>query len=484
MDRVLDILWGFSLFFVGVLQSIGYWFDGVKIDFLASEAYREEAIAANKADAEIVGDYASSTWRFYEAEDYNGLTKAIQASQERTESGAPPLLLWSDMDIFDGDYFEMEERLDAWVASEPDNWVAYAARAENLVDKGWRARGAKWASKTSDEQWAGMREAFDQAESDVKKVLALKPTFSGAYYNYLSMAKASERDLTEREIIDAAAQHGVDDYYLRYQYMQTQEPKWGGSYEVLRRFALESQSKREGDPQLYQLLGVEYHMRGKQAAKNERWEDCVKHYTKAFEYGDLWAWRYGRANCYEQLDQIEEMIADLSYPAKEQQRDSVYARISRAQVKLKQYDNALASIKKAIEIDNEVISHTNYAGWLQLRLKDYDAALSSFAQSLSVLPSDVYAAENTAWIHLKNKDKKAALPFLEVSVKYDEENAYKWFRQADILFSLGDPAYRGALEQFLKFADWGDTRWLKRIEMAEQHLAGEGEFKHMLRTHR
>jgi tetratricopeptide (TPR) repeat protein len=477
MDRVQDIVEMVILLLVVAVQNFGYWLDGVKIDFYASDEYRQEAVALMDADSAFMNAYRSETWSLFEQRDFAGLTAAIAKSQAATEAGAIPLQVWRDMDVFYGDDLDKEKVLNDWVQSDPDNWIPYAARAEFLVAEGWRARGDNYSIDTTEKQFAGMREAFTAAEKDLVKTLALKPAFTGTYDNYLELARHGEGGLTEAQIIALAAEQGVSDYYLRYQYIQTLQPKWGGSFEEIRHYALESQHDREADPRIYQLLGYEYQIRGELASHEQEWQACVEYYTKAFEYGDLYTWRYGRAKCNENLQRWDAFIADLQVVGASSRDHMAFSRVAHAYANKKRYRQALASIEKAIALEPDVVAHHNYAGWLQMTMKQDDKALAAFARSLSILPNDVYAADNTARIHLSRQEREAALPYLEISAHYDETNAQKWYLYADVLNHLEKPEYRTALTRFLQHVDRNDARWADRIKMVEAHLAGRGNFE-------
>lgn len=484
MEIIFDFMRvAIGLFFL-VLSDFGYWVDGVRIDFYASEQYKQEAVALMDADALSVAEYENKTGQLYTERDFSGLTTIIEASQAATEAGAIPLALWDDMLVFHVDGLDSLELLNGWIEDDPDNWIAYAARAEYYRRVGWRSRGNAYRSSTSEEQFAGMYVAFAAAKRDLEKALSLRPQYSGAYRSLLNIAKASSGKKKQREIVDRAIEQGIGEYYLFSEYLLVLAPKWGGSVAKMRNFAINAQNAREEDPRVYQLLGFEYRIQAQAASSDKEWQACVDHYTKAFEYGDLWSWRYGRATCNEKLEHWDDAISDLEKVGVETEDDRAFSRSARAHANMKRYSKALVSIETAIELEPDHIAHTNYAGWLHTVMGNTDLALEAYALTASTLPNDVYAAENSGRIYLDRDDRAAALPFLKISANYDEENAYKWFLYADVLNHLENPEYLAALERFLEKVDRKDSRWGRRIEMAEAHLDGRGEFKHMIKMKR
>ncbi|MEZ5568889.1 MAG: hypothetical protein R3E54_11205 [Halioglobus sp.] len=477
----MEILVGLSqvltVAILGLIAAFSYWLDGVRIAFHESDAYREEAVLLMHEDSALMREYSFQSSSLYETGNFTGLLELMHDAQAQTEAGRFPLPLWREMDVFYDDDLNKEQILSDWIAASPDEWVPYAARAEYLVGEGWRARGAELAFKTPQEQFKAMRKALSRAEQDLRKTIALKPAFSGSYYNYLELARNGVGELSEREIIDQALLQSPGSYYLRYRYMGTLEPKWGGSFAQMRRFALESQAQRKDDPRVYQLLGYEYQLRAELAMRDGNYEACVQFHDKAFEYGDLDLWRRGRASCHEKLKNHDLAIADLQVLGMQSGDDSAFARIARAHVAKKRYPEALAAIEKAMALSPYRIAHTNYAGWLHSKMKNDDLALAAYTLTQDILPNDPYAAQEIARIQLSRKQREAALPNLKIAIEYGSEDARKWYLYADVLSHLGRPEHRDALRRYLELVDRGVSRNTRRIRMVEAYLAGEGEFE-------
>ncbi len=474
IEQALEI-WVFLL--LAMFHEAQYWFDGVRIDLYASEEYRLEAIAAFNAADTSRADENSQIRALYDKRDFEALTVIVEQAEAETKAGDSQLALQSDMYIFNSDEDGKREHLDAWVERAPNSWVAHAARAEFLVGEGWRARGTKSVGKTTNEQFALMRVAFTDAEKDLIRTIELEPGYGGSYTNYLEIAKNNVGSRTVSEIMDMALAQDLGSYYLRYRYLNAVDPKWGGSYRQVRRFAFESQSEREQDPRVYSLLGAEHRMLANQARRDGDFEKCIEKFTKALEFGEFTDWRYGRAKCYASTERWDEQIADLEVVTSKTQEPSAYWHIAKAHAKMKRYDEALSNIEQAIALNATDPAYQNFAGWLHWTMGNKDSALRAFAEALAVDPQDTYAAEQAANIHLSRHDREKAVPYLEIAAHQGKNNPNSWYLYGDVLKHLDRPEHREALAKYLELADRNNQKESARIRQVERYLDGKGDIE-------
>lgn len=460
-----------------LIDDISYWWDGVRIDWYASPEYRADAMALMAADSEARARYAGNSHELYEQREFPALEDVVREAQEAYEKGATLLLVWDEIDVFAADEPGKQALLDEWVSSAPDDWVPYAARAEYLVAKGWRARGTKFLSETPREQLRDMRQAFDAAEEDILKTIELKPGYLRSYYNYLQMAITGESSISESGALALALAQNSGASHIRSAYMHSLTPNWGGSYQQMRRFAWESQSEREADPRVYLLLGREYEARAKAAKRAKDYTLCAEEYNRAFKYGERVRWRYDSARCNEYAENWDAMIENLEAVAEARADDDAFYRMSKAHAAHQRYAQAIDNVERAIELNSGQIAYTNYAGWLYQVTKDDDKALKTYSKTHLILPNDVYAAEQMMHIYLSRGEREAALPNLEIALKHDSENFKTWYLYADVLHHLDRPGHREALERYLGLVDHDNSKNRKRITMVESYLAGEGEFE-------
>jgi len=95
-----------------------------------------------------------------------------------------------------------------------------------------------------------MHEFFRQATRDLTSSLTVKPNIV-AYYELIRTAKADPTlEIPVSEYLNRALELCPACFELRRQYMVGLEPRWGGSYEEMGKFATESQRFAHANPQL------------------------------------------------------------------------------------------------------------------------------------------------------------------------------------------------------------------------------------------
>ena len=456
-----------------MMSAITYQCDGVRIYFYESDAYREQAVSALDGDKLLMLGYGQEIKRLYEEKAFDKLISSIEASQTRYEAGSSPRKLYEGVDFFGGEGNRIKF-LNSWIERYPNSWVPYAARAEYFLGEGWRARGGKFRHQTAELQFKRMRDFFSAAEKDIIKTIELKPQYLKSYSNYIEIAQNGVGKLNVNEILALAIAQDPAAYYVRFKYIVTQAPKWGGSYEAVRKFAWDSQKYRDINPRLYALLGHEHKLRAESAKRNKQYEGCVAHYTKAFKYGDLFSWRRGRAYCYGELGRFDEQVEDLSVVASKTDGYSVHKKIARVYVRANDLDKAIEHIQIALDRAPDSASVYDYAGWIYLKSGNSNEALSYFKKSISINPYGAYAAKNIASLYLDKELHEKALPYLEVAARHGKKDAMAWLMYADVLKHLGYEQHMDALAVYLQLVDRNQETEFQRITEIENYLKGKG----------
>ena len=98
-------------------------------------------------------------------------------------------------------------------------------------------------------------------------------------------------------------------------------------------------------------------------------------------------------------------------------------------LRLKRYDEALAAIDKALEIDPNDAIFWNNKGYALNGLKRYDEALAVFDRALEIDPDEALAWKNRGETHSRLGDRHEALAHLRKAVKLDPSLASRAMEQ-------------------------------------------------------
>src|SRR5579871_954851 len=127
------------------------------------------------------------------ARQFGTLDKQLRSYQADAERN----IAWEDNADFAFDAFDNANRslgslIDEWESKMPDSYVPHLAKAEYLFACGWRARGTKWSSETSDQQIAQMNEYFTKGAVEISVALRTDQKLTEAYELLIDKARATE----------------------------------------------------------------------------------------------------------------------------------------------------------------------------------------------------------------------------------------------------------------------------------------------------
>jgi len=199
--------------------------------------------------------------------------------------------------------------LDYWV-SETGSYIAFAARGAYKNKLGFTARGTKFISETPKYRIDDMKELHREAAKDLQLAIKKNPLLMPAYFNLISVAKASAMPFTPKEILDQAIKQDNRTYTVRLAYMHAIVPQWGGSYEEMSDFAKQTAQYANVNPLLWTLQGVVFAEQGADYWRESNFAKALDAYTSALKFGDRTAWLVKRAACFWQIGKKDKAVED------------------------------------------------------------------------------------------------------------------------------------------------------------------------------
>lgn len=131
--------------------------------------------------------------------------------------------------------------IEDWVKGSAKSWAPILARAVNRGSQAALARGTKWASETSADQFRRMAELEAGMRADCRMVLSRNPAVCRCY---VELVVAAKNDRSEPDsLTDQAFEVCPWDYDLHVEHVFGLTPRWGGSYAEMRS-AIESARRR------------------------------------------------------------------------------------------------------------------------------------------------------------------------------------------------------------------------------------------------
>ncbi|HEY1269305.1 MAG TPA: hypothetical protein VGH16_18750 [Candidatus Binatia bacterium] len=200
--------------------------------------------------------------------------------------------------------------LDLWV-TKTDSYVAYAARGTYRDRQGFAARGDKFINETPESNIKQMIYFHQLAAKDLQTAISKNPRFMPAYSNLIDLAKASRMPFSTHEMAQKAEAIDKRSYYVRYEFMTTLQPRWGGSYELMAAFAQHAIQYLDVNARLWTLQAEVDTDRGNLLFLANNHAAAIQSYTKALQFGDRLSTLNYRALCYEKIGEKDKAVADV-----------------------------------------------------------------------------------------------------------------------------------------------------------------------------
>jgi tetratricopeptide (TPR) repeat protein len=187
--------------------------------------------------------------------------------------------------------------LDLWVTTT-GSYISYAARGIFKAQQ-----GLYYETKN-------MQRLHDEAAKDLQIAISKNPSLMPAYTWLVIIAKQSKRPFTAKQILQKAEENDRRTFIVRYQYILSLQPRWGGSYQEMSKFAEQVMKYADSNPRLWSLQGEADADRADKYYDQGNYVSAIESYTAALRFGDRIKWLKRRAECYENLGQKDKSSAD------------------------------------------------------------------------------------------------------------------------------------------------------------------------------
>ncbi|PLY04962.1 MAG: hypothetical protein C0622_01985 [Desulfuromonas sp.] len=294
------------------------------------------------------GSEMQNLYDLLDSRQYAELTTLLEGVQEEFERGPGPNLDFREIQAFQTfsvPYSVRKELHDEWVEKFPDHYAPYLARAEFYRGLGWKSRGGKWASETSEEQFSGMHHYFDLALIDYTAALERNPRLLVAYDAMIDISRA-HNSWQQDELIQQAQALFPASYQLYKGILLAKLPRWGGSYAEMTSYVHQATAYSDQNPDLVMLYGKAYVDKAWYARRKGDYQKAIELYNKALAYGINGSVIGERGEVYEKIGDLDRARDDFRYVL-ELNPDYSYAYVPLANVYFKQgdYDAALEAIE-------------------------------------------------------------------------------------------------------------------------------------------
>ena len=351
--------------------------------------------------------------------------------------------------------------LDRWVAARPESWAALTTRASKWVNTGYQRRGGRLAKDVTQEQWAGMRDAFARAGRDLQRAVEIEPNGFMAYADAIRLLQASGGEPEWRPWLDALLARDPANFEVRWAALDALVPNWGGSLAAMRELAEDAQRFADRNPKLRKLLGRADVEQGHAYRLAGRYAEAAVLFRRALAHGDDHIWYDELAKCLEAMGQWKEVleVSDSWIAALDQAIAYVWR--GRALLELGRPAEALASYDVAIQYSPD------YAYALRLRASALKrsgrlAEASSDLHHALALEYDAWAVNELAEIATEDPTSTPhSVSLARTLIDKHPNDPAPWFLLGSALHASGAAEARAALDRYVALAQASGDEWAR-----------------------
>jgi len=322
--------------------------------------------------------------------------------------------------------------LDIWVNLYPESDIPYAFRGAAFESFAWDARGSKFASKTSKDQFKSMRQMFDKGYPDLMRAIHINPKNAIAYYSTVGyLFHASQFEKHHFNVVFKSGITQLPDYYWPYQrYIKTLAPKWRGRRHEAMAFARKTTKILPvGSP--LKMLIVEAHRIEAEHLVREYKNNSKSILTALFSQKKYDPSVKKRGDYYNKPEVWKE-ITDIVNEVTEHNPELTYPLLSYAEIAFlaKQKETAMELYERAMKIDSYYGKTRHWArhalvrlGAYYKKLKQDEKALRFLETHIRLYPEEKNGYDYAAHIYSLSHQYDKSLPYYKKLVDMYPEHA-------------------------------------------------------------
>jgi tetratricopeptide (TPR) repeat protein len=208
---------------------------------------------------------------------------------------------------------EVADKVREWAAKSPDSANAHCARAIVLEEAAAEARGHEGGptSNIPPDHFMDMEKDLNQSVMEADSARGLNPNLINAYLPAIDAARMEMDPIPMDDANKRALDKFPASFQIRRDIVTSMEPRWGGSYDAMDKFANESQAYISMNPMLHYLLGFPAMAQAHDLQLNEKWAQAITLLNQAIELGgDYPSFYLYRGNSYYGLQKYDQALAD------------------------------------------------------------------------------------------------------------------------------------------------------------------------------
>lgn len=267
---------------------------------------------------------------------------------------------------------------------------------------------------------------YDLADADYQKMIELKP---GDTMGYMGLGR------------NANAQKRWDDAIKQFDYVTKLASDYPSGYSFRAESYIGKEKWVEATDDIVKALTLDWDRKALYMASELKEPAFTMVISKlkvqSVKSPNEAKWPYIIGTLYEQNDQYAKAIEYYEAANKRDVSPSVYNRISMCQFELGNYDESLASINQALNIDSTEVAYQALKANILYEMGDAKSAIAEWDKVLTAEPEYAFGYYRRGWFKELTGDMEGAVEDLSMSIVLDPNYAYAYASRGDIYTKQG-----------------------------------------------
>lgn len=369
-------------------------------------------------------------------QEYSQLNDTLMSYQSLYESGRTnERVVAFSFSIFSNVDPALEERLSSWIEKFPKSYAAYMARGIYYYSVGYEYRGFRFISDTKGKQINKMRKYMDKGFKDLIKASSLTKKSTLAYSYMIDLTRTSGPKQMVKRLLKKGLSINPASYSVRMSYLNSLQPKWGGTLAEIGAFLHDTESYVYKNPRLKSLLGYLDYTKADIFKLDKRRDKAAEYYDKALRYGANSLYLYRRGVNHYFLENYQAALKDFNrvleiWPQHDESlswRSSIYK-------KRKMLYKAFDDIELALKLDSHNSQYLKNRGYILRALKKPHEANKDFIASTYYNPYSAGTWSAIGWYYqYEVKEYQKSVDAYSKAVKLSPKKAKYWYFYAGAL---------------------------------------------------
>ena len=360
-----------------------------------------------------------------------------------------------------------------WMEDVPGSAHALAARGMHELAAAWEVRGEDSVGNTPERDLASMTRSSDLAQGDLEKAIALNPRILPAYGALIHVARLRGRTSVADSSLQGALKLSPAAFYPRAERMVMYEPRWGGSFEQMDKFAADAMPYTANNPRMVNLKAMALAARGLPPHLAHDYKSSVPAFESGLAEGPvIFCLRIAQFDVVSLNDDRVRAVELLSQILRFAPND-LQSRSDRSHylATLGREEWAVSDLEAVLRIDpRNAVALRGMANALITGNKD-EPAEAKLKQLLAADPTDRWAKATLAWMYVRRTHKyDEANELIAQMLQKEPESGDLWLLRVKSLDAKPGPGMREAVEHFVRYADPNSKEQRDMLPVAQNWL--------------